>query len=65
MEKEKNIILIEFDQPQNISVINFYNYTKDSSRAVKEAEIFLDNNLVYSGNLNDPDDFPLSSIIFG
>ena len=61
---DKNVILIEFEKPITIALINIYNYIKDPSRGTSEIEIFLDNCLIYSGNLNHPEHNPLSSIIF-
>lgn len=65
INKERNIILIEFEKPISIVLINIYNYLKDFRRATKEIEIFLDNYLIYSGHLNHPQTSPLSSILFG
>lgn len=56
--------MIEFEKPISIALINIYNYTKTPERGVKEIEIYLDNYLIYSGHLNNPKNFSLSSIIF-
>lgn len=64
MSKEKNIIMIEFQKPISIALINIYNYIKDANRGTKEVEIFLDNYLIYTGHLNHPDSNALSSIVF-
>ena len=61
---KKNIIAIDFDQPVTLALINIYNYTKTRTRSVKQIEIYLDKNLIYSGFLNDPFVSNLSSIIF-
>lgn len=64
LSKERNIILIEFEKPVSISLINIYNYIKDPLRATKDIEVFLDNYLIYSGSLNDPTHNSLSSLVF-
>ncbi len=60
----KNIISVEFQKPVSISLINFYNYTKSWRRAVKEIEIYVDNQIIYTGTLNDPRENNLSTVFF-
>lgn len=64
LSKQENVIIIEFQKPVSIALINIFNYTKNPERGVKEIEIFLDNYLIYSGHLNSPKMQPLSSIFF-
>lgn len=46
-----------------ISLINIWNYVKTANRGVREIDIFLDEHLVYCGNLNNPKEEPLTSVI--
>jgi len=64
LNSRENVILIEFQKPVSIALINIYNYLKNPERGVKEIEIYLDNYLIYSGHLNNPKMQPLSSIFF-
>lgn len=64
LSRKENVVVIEFEKPVSIALINIFNYTKDPERGVKEIEIFLDNYLIYSGHLNSPKMQPLSSIFF-
>lgn len=59
-----NIILVEFTNPISIGLINIWNYSRTPQRAVKEIDIYLDGNVVYSGWLNDVNERLLSSIPF-
>jgi len=47
-------LIIEFDKPIILGLINIWNYIKTFQRGVKAIEIFIDNNMVYNGNLNPP-----------
>jgi hypothetical protein len=38
---------MEYNKPNRIAGINFYNYIKTPERGVREIEIFLDNYLLY------------------
>lgn len=58
------MVLVEFEKPVSIALINIYNYLKDPPRATKEIDIYLDNYIIYSGNLNHPSNNQLSSILF-
>jgi len=42
-----NEIIISFNQPIIISCINIWNYTKTPARAVREFEIFVDDEIIY------------------
>lgn len=59
-----NIIVVEFKNPVTIGVINVWNYSRTANRGVKEVEVYLDDNLVYCGWLNDINERLISSIIF-
>ena len=63
IEESKNIISIEFQDPVVFSLINIYNYKKTPSRGVREIDIFCDDNLIYSGYLNHPDNDLVTSIV--
>jgi len=60
----RNIIVVEFKNPITIGVINIWNYSKTSNRGVKELEVYVDENMVYCGWLNDIQERLLSSIVF-
>ncbi|CAD8060890.1 unnamed protein product [Paramecium sonneborni] len=47
-----NKIYILFDKFTAFSGIDFYNYTKDWQRGVKEVHIYINNRLIYQGNIN-------------
>lgn len=46
-----NLVFIVFDEPIVISLIKFWNYSKTPERGVKDLDIYLDDQLVYSGSL--------------
>ena len=60
----KNIIVVEFKNPVILGIINIWNYTKSHHRAVKDLEIYLDDNLIFCGPLNNIKERMLSSIVF-
>lgn len=60
----KNILVIEFLNPITLGAINFWHYTKDPGRSVKEVEVLIDGNVIYCNALNDVKERILSSIIF-
>ena len=60
----QNVIIVEFTKPVAIGLINIWNYSRTLNRAVKEVDIYLDGNIIYSGWLNDVNERLLSSIIF-
>lgn len=64
VQMRQNIIYIYFKNPQDLGMINFWNYTKTEKRATKNLEIFLDGFLIYNGILNDPINNNKTSIIF-
>ncbi|CAD8139393.1 unnamed protein product [Paramecium pentaurelia] len=47
-----NKIYILFDKLICFSGIDFYNYTKDWQRGVKQIHIYINNRLIYQGNIN-------------
>lgn len=59
-----NVIIIEFLSPITLGAINFWHYTKDHYRSVKEVEIFMDGCLIYCNALNDVKERMLSSVVF-
>ncbi|CAD8052918.1 unnamed protein product [Paramecium sonneborni] len=50
--QEINKIYVLFDKLTSFSGIDFYNYTKDWQRGVKEVHIYINNRLIYQGNIN-------------
>lgn len=46
-----NLVFIVFNEPIVISLIKFWNYSKTPERGVKDLDIYLDDQLVYSGSL--------------
>ena len=60
----RNIVAVEFKNPVTIGVINIWNYSRTINRGVKEVEVYLDDNMVYCGWLNDIKEKLISSIIF-
>ncbi|CAK85118.1 unnamed protein product (macronuclear) [Paramecium tetraurelia] len=53
LEKQDiNKIYVLFDKLTCFSGIDFYNYTKDWQRGVKEVHIYVNNRLIYQGNIN-------------
>ena len=42
-----NTLILSFDKPIMLSCINFWNYSKTSSRGAKEIEIYLDDSIIY------------------
>jgi hypothetical protein len=42
-----NEVIFNFDKPQIISAIKFWNYSKTPDRGVRELEIFADENVIY------------------
>ena len=61
---QTNIIIVEFKDPVILGVVNIWNYTKTHHRAVKEMEIYLDDNIIFCGPLNNIKERLLSSIFF-
>lgn len=59
-----NILVVEFKNPVTIGMINVWNYSRTASRGVKEIEIYLDDNMIYCGWLNDINERLTSSIVF-
>lgn len=64
-----NQMFINFNDPVTISCIKFWNYTRTVQRGVKEIELYLDDNIVFKGQLkpaNNPYEPTLcsTSIIF-
>ncbi|CAK75339.1 unnamed protein product (macronuclear) [Paramecium tetraurelia] len=47
-----NKIYVLFDKLTCFSGIDFYNYTKDWQRGVKQVHIYINNRLIYQGNIN-------------
>ena len=65
IQKRKNLIVIDFEKPFILGMINIWNYSKNFSRSVKEIDILLDDHLIFCGELNHPEnESSLNSIIF-
>jgi hypothetical protein len=59
-----NTVFVLFDEPVQIGLIRLYNYSKTPSRGVKGIEIYVDDVLVFSGDLRPSpslSDLPVSS----
>ena len=64
IQKKKNIIIIDFEKPFILGMINIWNYSKYFLRSVREIDILFDDHLIFSGELNNPKKENLNSIIF-
>jgi len=49
---QPNIIEIYFDSPQTLSAVQFWNYSKTSSRGIRRFQILADGAIIYDGHLN-------------
>ena len=51
LSREMNQLIINLEKIKHISAIQFWNYSKSSSRGVKALEIYLDEKLIFKGDL--------------
>lgn len=51
-EYKEDAIYFFFQSPITISYVIFYNYLKEPNQGIKDIQMFLDNDLIFSGQLN-------------
>lgn len=51
LNRELNQIFVLFPENKTISAINLWNYNKNFDRGVKDVEIFLDERMIFKGEI--------------